>query len=302
MIRNEPLPVNLEGLTVPIVTPLTKDREIDKQGIKNLVEFQIDNGVDKIFVAGTTGEFASLPRGERREGLKEVIETTKGKVSVFYGISHSSSAVAVKEARAAEGLGVDAVVSTPPFYYNYSQKEIARHFKAIAEAVDLPVIIYDIPSKTQNIVELSTIRGLSQKENIVGLKDTTGDMNRFQILIKAFEKRKDFSIAQGTEEYFYHSLLSGADGLVSGMANLWPSKIREQIDMVEEGNYEGARQIQFELFDVFRVYDQASFLAGIKTGLSLKGICDAHLSEPFMPPTDKEEKKIQSILVESGIL
>ena len=301
-MSNDNSPINLDGLTVPIVTPLTKNRKIDKAGIEKLVNFQLDNGVDKIFVAGTTGEFASLPRNERREGLRLVLEATNNRVPVYYGVSHSSSAVAVKEAKATEGLGIDAFVSTPPFYYDYSQEEIFRHFKAITEAVDLPVIIYDIPSKTQNMVELSTLKNLSQEENVVGLKDTTGDMNRFQILVKEFEGRSDFSIAQGTEEYFYHSLLSGAEGLVSGMANLWPSKIREQIDMVEAGNYEEARKIQFELFDVFRVYDQASFLAGIKTGLSLKGICSAHLSEPFRPPTEEEEKNIERILLESGIL
>lgn len=294
--------IDLGGLTVPVVTPLTKERKFDEVGMRNLVSFLLEKGVDGIFVAGTTGEFATLPRQVRRKSLKAVLKEVGGRASVFYGISSSSSSMAVAEAEAIEGTGTDALVSTPPFYYGYSQQEIFRHFELVAESVDLPIFVYDIPSKTQNRVEIDTLNELFKIENIVGLKDTTGDMKRFQVLAEEIKGQRSISLAQGTEEYFYHSLLSGADGLVSGIANLWPSKVKEQLDAIESAEYEKARKIQADLFDVFEIYDQASFLAGIKTGLSLKGICEPYLTEPFRSPDNSEKAKIRRVLSRKNVI
>lgn len=293
---------SLDGLTVPIVTPLDQSGRLDEGGLENLLKFQVRNGADKIFVGGTTGEFASLPREVIRRSLIVTLETVGEEVPVYYGISHSSTAKVIEEAGVVENKDVNALVSTPPYYFNYSQTEIRHHFELIAAETDLPLIIYDIPSKTQNRVDPEVLEELSEIKNIVGVKDTTGDMERFQKLVKAFRGRNDFSVTQGTEEYFFYSLLTGTDGLVSGIANLCPQKISDLIDSVKRGNYERGRQIQFDLFDLYRIYEPKSFLAGIKMGLKLKGICEHYLSEPFSSLTEEEKTKISNILDENDIL
>lgn len=293
---------NLKGLTVPAVTPLTRERKVDKEGIERLVEHFVANGVEKVFVGGTTGEFASLPLETRRNALKSYISAIDGRLPILYGISHQSTARAKSEVEKVKKLDIVAVVTTPPYYFNYSQREIRRHYELIADLTDLPVIIYDIPEKTKNRVKIQTLKTLSEIENIVGLKDTTGDMKRFQRVLKVFDGKSDFTVVQGTEEYFYHSLLSGADGLVSGIANLCPWKIRSQIDSFENGEYQKTKKIQEELFNLFQIYEPSSFLAGIKMGLKLLGLCEPYLSLPFSSPGKEVKREVSKILTENDVL
>jgi len=296
--------VKLNGVIAPIVTPLDAAGGLDEEGIDNLVEFLIEGGIDGIFVGGTTGEFASLPLETRQKSLEEFTSAAAGRLTVYYGVSHSSTRVALEETKRISGGDdrVDALVATTPFYYVYSQEEIKNHYRAIAGAASLPVFIYNIPSLTRNEVELETLIELSEVENIVGVKDTTGDMARFQRITGHFSDRDDFTVAQGTEELLALSLEAGADGLVTGVANLCPAQCKELYRAVKGGNLVRGLEIQRDLLEIFSIYEPNSFLAGMKTGLKLRGVCQDYLSPPFERSSQKAEEKIERILEEKGVL
>jgi 4-hydroxy-tetrahydrodipicolinate synthase len=291
-------PMSLSGIVPPLATPLTDDERLDEAGLRRLVDYVLKGGVGALFVMGSTGEFACLPADTRRRAIEVVVEQTAGRVPVLAGCSDAATAMSVARARDAQAVGADALVATLPYYFKPSPAEMVVHMRAIAEATDLPLILYNIPSTTKGFLAADTVVELSDHPKIIGVKDSSEDFNNFQKLLAAFRDRPDFRVFQGSEAQAGVSLLWGANGAVLGIANLLPELCVALYNAARAGNIAETIRLQRDISfaDRIRFHPGSSPLGGLKAGLELVGVCGPRLTSPIPLVTDSARQAIRADL------
>lgn len=291
----------IQGIIPPMITPLVDANTIDVQGASRIVERMIDAGVAGIFVLGTTGESQSLPMRMRFEYVELVARLINGRVPLMVGITDTSLEDSLALAQHAAKCGAAAVVSAPPYYFPANQKELIDWYTALADASPLPVFLYNMPSKVKVFLNVSTVLTLSKHPNVIGVKDSSGNQSYFQSLLLHFAGT-DFAVYMGPEEQMVPAVLSGADGGVSGGANLFPElfvkayKAAAAADMEKSREY--LRKIMFLSDSLYGLEPSSdmSFVKSIKCSLKLKGICSGFLPMPFTAFDKTMENKVSSIL------
>lgn len=297
----------LQGIIPPMVTPLKGDGTIDVDGTARLVEHMISGGVHGLFLLGTTGEAQSLSYRCRYDFVELVCRLAAGRVPVIVGITDTSMDESVKLAEHAKRCGAVAVVSAPPYYFAPSQQELIEYYTALADALPLPLYLYNMPSHVKVIFEPKTVVALAAHPNIVGLKDSSANMTYFQTLLYLLRDRRDFALLVGPEELTGECVIMGADGGVNGGANIFPE--------LYVGMYEAAKahdiarvhelqerimQISTSLYTVGKY--GSSYLKGVKCALSLMGICDDYISYPYRRFRPEERAKIRAALEALGVV
>lgn len=295
------------GIVPPLITPLKRDGTLDRHALYGIVERMIRAGVDGIFALGTTGEAPSLGYGARFEVVREVCATAGGRVPVLVGVTDTSLEEAVRLADFAHQSGATAIVAAPPCYFQISQVELEGFFRRLAAEAHLPLYLYNFPSLTKVRFEIDTLVRLARLPDVVGFKDSSGDLDYFREAQQALAQFQDFAIFMGPEEMLAESLHLGGTGGVTGGANLLPELFVSLYRAVTEGRVEEERRLQARVMAISnKLYGLGgygtSFLKGMKAAMSLNGLCENVLAPPHLPLDAADCELVRERMEELGLL
>lgn len=294
--------MNLAGIIVPLLTPLRPDETLDEAALERLINHALAGGAQGIFLLGSTGEFPLIEPATRTALIGAARQLTRGRAPLLVGICELNTRRALAAGQQAVKLGADAVVAAAPYYYRHRQSELITHFTAIAAAVEAPVVLYNIPQNVKVSLDAETVWRLAEVPNIVGLKDSAGDLAAFQEYLAARRRRPDFQLAQGSELVAALSLARGANGLVLGLSNIAPRLCRELFDQVRRGELAQAWRLQAQLAELQSIVKYKSGFAGMKTAGHLLGLCGRTVSAPFEQLTEAQVALVRQTLSELGLL
>ena len=288
-----------EGIYVAIPTPF-KGGEVDKRALKEHVNFLIESGVDGIVPCGTTGESATLSYKEHEEVIALTIEEAKGKVKVVAGTGSNSTKEAIELTKFAYRAGADGALLITPYYNKPNQEGLYLHFKAVAEAVPIPIVLYNVPSRTGVNMLPETVARLSEIDNIVAVKEATGSTSVATEIINLTEGK--IEVLSGDDLTFFPLLTVGAKGVISVTANVVPGKMVKMYRAFKEGRWEEASEIHRELYDLSKVLFIDTNPIPVKTALSMMGRMEKEFRLPLCPTTPEKEEVIRKTLKEYGVI
>ncbi|HVJ85114.1 MAG TPA: dihydrodipicolinate synthase family protein [Caulifigura sp.] len=288
------------GIIPPLVTPLTDRDTLDVAGLEALVEHVLAGGVHGLFILGTTGEAPSLSYQLRWDLIDRVTKLVRGRVPVLVGITDTSFVESVNIAGHAADCGASAVVLSTPYYFPAGQTELTGYIQNIIEKLPLPLVLYNMPSLTKVWFEVETLKKLSSLNRIIGIKDSSGDLDYYAKLMDLRTERPDWSIMIGPEALLPESMELGGDGGVAGGANAFPRLFVDCYDACVAGDKAKLEKTRKAIHDFQRVYDIGKYasrhIKATKCALSLLGICDDFMAEPFHRFLPPERARVREIL------
>ena len=268
------------GAFTAIVTPM-KDGQVHVDGLREFVEFQISEGINGLVPCGTTGEAVTLDAAETAEVIRVVVEQARGRVPVIAGASSNCTATAVATSRAVAELGADALLHVTPYYNKPTQDGLVAHFTAVAEATDLPVVLYNVPGRTSCDMLPDTIARLAAHPKVVAVKEATGSLGRAQQVIAACPD--DFAVLSGDDFTCMGMTALGGDGVISVVSNLVPGDTARMIKAVQEGDMEQARKLHYKLEPLMHLLFVEANPIPVKAGVSLLGYTANEVRLPLLP-------------------
>lgn len=283
------------GTGTALVTPFMEDKSVDVTVLKQLVEFQIENGVEYIVVLGTTAETVTLTNQEKELVKQTIIDATNGRVPLVLGLGGNNTAALVKELKTSDISAYDAVLSVSPYYNKPSQEGIYQHYVAVSDASPVPVILYNVPGRTSSNIEPETVvRLANSSDNIIGIKEAAGDMAQAMTLIK--DLPKDFLVISGDDMVALPITLAGGAGVISVVGQAYPKEFSEMIRLGLERKLDAAFQIQFQLMEVVDLIFEEGNPTGIKALLAIledvKTTMQVRL--PLVEATQTLQKKLKA--------
>ena len=289
------------GVVPPLVTPLVAADAIDVAGLERLVDHVVGGGVHGLFVLGTTGEGPSLSTAVQRELVGRVVRLVAGRVPVLVGISDASLAESVALASCAAESGADAVVAAPPYYFPAAQEPLVRWGRELADRVPLPLLLYNMPEMTKHVLEADTIRRLADCPNIVGVKDSGGDLGSFAEVVRvARAARPDWSLFVGPELLLPEACGLGGHGAIPGGANVMPRLFADLYAAVMAGDTARVESLRGRARQLANLYDvgrmPGRIVVGIKTALTAMGICHDAVASPFERFGADQRRRVAGIL------
>jgi dihydrodipicolinate synthase/N-acetylneuraminate lyase len=293
----------LSGIVPPMVTPLRGRDELDLAGLERLIEHILAGGVGGLFILGTTGEGPSLSYQLRRKLIERTCRQVRGRVPVLVGITDTAFVESVNLARHAATAGADALVIAPPYYFTEGQAELEEYVDHLVAELPLPLFLYNAPMNTKVPYGLGAVRRAMDKPQVIGLKDSSRDMNYFRQVVGLLKHRPDWSLLIGPEELLAEGVLAGGHGGVPGGANLFPRLYVQLCEAAHAGDVSRTKQLHAQ---VMRVSDSlyhigrhpTAVIKGIKCALGCLRICDDFMAEPFHRFRDGERARVQSCLRE----
>ena len=287
-----------KGSIVAIVTPMKKGK-VDEKAIRELVEFQIQNGTDGIVPCGTTGESATLTYEEHCQVIDIVIDQTKKRVPVIAGTGSNSTHETIYLTEHAKKSGADCALIITPYYNKPTQEGLYQHFKAVAEAVDIPIILYNVPGRTAVNMLPETVIRLSKIKNIVGVKEASCSMDQATEILMNVDK--DFALLSGEDSLSFPLFCIGAKGVISVATNIVPRMMADMWDSFERGDFLKAREIHMKLFPLFKAIFFETNPIPVKKAVYLMGMIEDEIRLPLVTMTKGNEEKLRKVLVELGI-
>ena len=288
------------GSIVAIVTPMLDDSSVDYDGLRRLIDWHVAEGTDCIGVVGTTGESPTVSVQEHWEIIRVAVEHAKGRVPIMAGAGANSTAEAIEHSRYAKKVGADCTLSVVPYYNKPSQEGIYQHFKAIAEAVDIPMVLYNVPGRTVADLSVETTLRLAQLPGIVGIKEASGDIERACWLIK--QAPKGFSIYSGDDPTAVALILLGGHGNVSVTANLAPKAMHALCMAALEGRVREATALHMKLLPLHKNLFIEPSPAATKWAMARLGLCGATLRSPMTPLTAAGQAVVEQSMRDAGLL
>lgn len=301
------LPQPLRGIIPPLVTPLSGRDTLDVAGLERLVEHLITGGVHGLFILGTTGEAPSLSYRLRRELIERTCQLVKGRIPVLVGITDTAFVESVNLARYSAEKGVSAVVTAPPYYFPAAPPELQQYIEDLVAEMPLPMFLYNMPGLTKVSFDIDLVRRALDMPGICGVKDSSCDMIYFHRLIEVARQRPEWSILVGPEELTAEAVLLGGHGGINGGANLHPSLYVKMYEAAAAQDLPLTRQLHAEVMrlagSIYTVgRHKSAIIKGIKCGLSLLGICDDQMAEPFQRFREPEREMIRERLSALGLI
>lgn len=276
------MPKRFTGAGVAIITPFTQTGEVDYPALDALVQMHLDCGTDFLCVHGTTGETPTLTIEEKRETRKRIIKQVNGRIPIMLGVGGNNTMAVVNELKTEDLTGIDAILSIVPYYNKPTQEGMYRHFKAIAEATELPIYLYNVPGRTGvNMLPETTVRLARECKNIVGLKAASGNLQQISRLIDI--KPADFDVLSGDDALTVDIMKMGGVGVISVFSNAFPSQLVELVRAMEKGDVEKARLLNDKYTEIFRLLFVDGNPAGAKIALNIMGKCENALRLPLVP-------------------
>lgn len=282
------------GSMVAIITPFDAEGNFDEESYRQLIEFQIENGTDVIVPCGTTGESATLNYEEHNRVIKTCIEQVNKRVPVIAGTGSNSTAEAISISQHAKEMGTDGILLVSPYYNKPSQEGLFQHYKALAESVHLPQVLYNVPGRTgMNMTAATTIR-LAEFDNIVAIKEASGDITQAsEIIANAGDK---IDVLSGDDFLTLPLMACGAKGIISVTANIMPKQVKEMVVAIQNGQWEDARKMHLNLLDVHQAMFIESNPVPVKTSAALMGKCRTDVRLPLVAMQAATLEKLQTVL------
>lgn len=290
----------ITGSIVALVTPMKDNGEIDWVGLDKVVDFHLENGTDSIVAVGTTGESATLNCDEHCAVIKRVVERVNGRIPVIAGTGANSTTEAIQLTREAKRVGVDACLLVTPYYNKPTQEGLFQHFKAIAEAVDIPQILYNVPGRTACDMLPPTVLRLAEISNIVGIKEATGDLQRARLLIE--KAPQGFAIYSGDDATAIEMIIAGGQGNISVTANVAPAEMAQMCRLGLEGKAEEARAIQTRMMPLHtQLFVEANPIP-VKWAMHEMGLMDLGIRLPLTVLSEECRPVVRQALVDSKVI
>lgn len=288
------------GSMVALVTPMRADGSVDSDSLRKLVEFHIDSGTDAIVAVGTTGESATLDVEEHCDVIRQIVEQVNGRIPVIAGTGANSTTEAIELSEYARDLGVAAVLLVTPYYNRPTQQGLYLHFKTIAEAVDIPQILYNVPSRTACDLLPETVGRLAKIKNIIGIKEATGDVRRVQLIKDLVDA--DFEIYTGEDGNTVDFILAGGRGVISVTANVAPKLMHEMCVAAIAGDADKARLINDKLAALHQYLFSESNPIPVKWALHEMGLIPEGIRLPMTVLSEKFHQPVRDALAAAGVL
>lgn len=291
---------NLRGCGTALVTPFKEDLSIDEDALRRFVEFQISGGIGFLVPCGTTGESPTLSDAEHRRVVEIVVEEARRRVPVIAGAGGNNTAHVIKLARECERLGVDGLLSVTPYYNKPTQEGLYQHFKAIAEATSLPVILYNVPPRTNVNILPDTIVRLAEIANIIGVKEASGDISQIAEIITRVPP--EFKVLSGDDSITLPLIAVGGVGLISVASNEAPSLLTALTNACLENNWDEARRLNRELFPLMKANFIETSPGPVKAALAMMGKIKEVYRLPMVTVKPETREKLRAVLIELKLI
>lgn len=287
------------GTFTAIVTPF-KDGRVDEDGIRRLIRFGIDGGVSGFVPCGTTGESPTLSHEEHNRVVELTVKEVAGQVRVIAGTGSNSTEEAVAMSKHAQQVGADGCLLVSPYYNKPTQEGLYRHFKALSEAVDIPLILYNIQGRTAVNIENHTVERLSKIPNIVGVKEASGNILQMSEVLRLCGSH--FDVLSGDDQMTFPLMAMGGKGVISVVTNIAPQKMSALVKAMNEGDINSARAMHFDVYELCQAMFIETNPIPVKAALALMGKIEMEFRLPLCPPSDANLSKLRSVLEKYGIL
>lgn len=288
------------GALVALVTPFI-DGQLDEQGLIDLIEFQIANGTHGIVPCGTTGESATIGFDEHKRVNDLTVKTVAGRVPVIAGTGANNTMEAIELTESAKASGADAVLSVVPYYNKPDQEGMYLHFKAIAESVDIPMFLYNVPGRTVVSMAAETVGRLAQVDNIIGIKEATGSLEHISDVIR--KTPDDFIILSGDDFTSMPTVFIGGHGVISVISNVYPQGMAKMMELALAGDIKGAQELHYKMYDAMKLMFSVPSPAPAKKALEMMGmIKNGSTRLPIAPMTEEPIEKLRQGLVGLGLV
>jgi 4-hydroxy-tetrahydrodipicolinate synthase len=292
--------MKLEGVYTALVTPMTADGALDERALRKLVDSQVEGGVSGLVPVGTTGESPTLDGDECSRVIRIVVNQAKGSVPVIAGAGSNSTSEAIHYARDAKDAGAAATLQVAPYYNKPTSQGFLGHFRAIADAVDLPMIVYNIPGRTGKNIDNPTMLELAQHRNIVAVKEASGDIGQIMDLIA--KKPDGFTVLSGDDNLAFPIMALGGMGVISVASNLVPAQMSRFVSAALKGDWNAARKMHYELLPLFKAIFIETNPIPIKAALAMKGMIVERYRLPMCPMDPKNRESLEATLREMKLL
>ncbi|WP_025663991.1 4-hydroxy-tetrahydrodipicolinate synthase [Aquimarina megaterium] len=284
----------LRGTGIALATPFNKDGSIDYDGVTSLVNFCIEGNVEYLVVLGTTAESATLSKEEKKNLTAHIVEVNNKRLPLVIGVGGNNTSAVVDEIKEINSSDFDAILSVVPMYNRPSQEGIYRHYKAINDSTTLPVILYNVPSRTATNMTAETTLRLAQLDKIIGIKEAVGDFTQVLQIIK--NKPSDFLVISGDDALALPAVVAGGDGVISVVGQGFPASFSEMIRLGLSGETKKAFEKLYTLLPAIDYAFEEGNPAGIKNILKVKGVCEDNLRLPLMPVSEGLAKRIEEFV------
>jgi len=288
------------GCGTALVTPFRSDLSLDEATLRGLVRRQIEAGIDFLVPCGTTGENPTLTRDEHLRAVEITVEEAKGRAPVLAGAGGYNTAEVIELARAIEKLGADGILSVTPYYNKPTPEGLYQHFKAIAAAVPLPIVIYSVQGRTGVNVEPATLKRLATIDNLVGVKEASGNISQMASILHQVPER--FAVLSGDDAVTLPLIALGGRGLISVASNEIPAEMTELVRLCLTNDFPAARELQRKYLPLMEVNFVETNPIPVKAAMAVMGLLEPVWRLPLVPPKPESQAKIEKVLVEVGLL
>ncbi len=295
--------MELKGVYTALITPFTDRQEVDYEGLRQNVAHQINAGVAGILPLGTTGETPTLSREEQDKIITTAVEEAKGKTAVLVGTGSNCTAHAIENSKRAQELGADGVLVVTPYYNKPTQEGIVRHFQAISENLEIPIVVYNIKGRTGVNIETATMKRLSELKNVIGVKEASGDIGQIGDVINIIQSRcETFSVISGDDAMTLPLIALGGTGIISVVSNLIPELIVQLVETALHGDFARARHLHYRLLPLFKAAFIETNPVPIKAAMSMCGMPSGPCRLPLCEMQAVNEEKLRKTLQDLEIL
>lgn len=284
------------GSATALITPFTNDG-VDVAAFEKLLDFQIENGTDAVVVLGTTGEPATMSQEEKEQIIKTAVRHVAGRIPVIVGAGSNSTQSAIKSCEIAQKLGADALLVVTPYYNKCTQNGLVEHYGAIAKSTDLPIVCYNVPSRTGVNMLPSTFEKLAEYKNIAGIKEASGNMEQIQQYIRLCN-RMNKAVYSGDDALTVPIMAMGGKGVISVASNICPKFVAEMTASILDGNLEKASAMQLQLLPLISALFCEVNPIPVKKAMEMKGLCNGIVRLPLTQMTDENSAKLQKIMLD----
>lgn len=292
--------INLRGVGVALITPFKEDESVDFDALVRLVDYQIQNNTDYLVILGTTAETPTLTESEKEKIKETVINRVNGRIPIILGLGGNNTKSIVEKLKNESFEGIDAILSVVPYYNKPSQEGIYQHYKAIAEASKLPIVLYNVPGRTGvNMSAETTLRLANEFSNVVAIKEASGDMTQMDEIIK--RKPENFDVISGDDGITFPLITLGAVGVISVIANAFPKEFSRMARLALAGDYQNALTIHHSFSELFNLLFVDGNPAGVKSMLNMMGYIENKLRLPLVPTRITTFEKIRLVLNDLNI-
>ena len=292
--------INLKGMGVALITPFKEDESVDYEALGRLVDYLLQNGADYLVVLGTTAETPTLTEEEKKKIIELVVTKVRHRIPIVLGVGGNCTKSVVDKLKNDNFEGIDAILSVVPYYNKPSQEGIYQHYKAIAQATELPVILYNVPGRTGvNMTAETTLRLAREFKNIIAVKEASGNITQMDDIIK--NKPKDFNVISGDDGITFPLITLGAIGVISVIGNAFPREFSRMVRLALAGAYDSDRTIHHRFTELFSLLFVDGNPAGVKSMLSMMGFVENRLRLPLVPTRIVTYEKIRNVLHELSI-